>query len=97
MTPKDEPIGHRIIKPESGYYQPKSFGRAYVDGNFVEGAPEVTADNWNGGVQPEGITDLSLLKQTTPFKLTNVRLMETKEAYNYVESGEKTGNVVVTY
>ena len=84
MTPKDEPIRHRIIKPESGYYQPKSFGRAYVDGNIVEGAPEVTADNWNGGVQPEGLKDLSLLKQTTPFKLNNVRLLDAKEAYEFV-------------
>jgi hypothetical protein len=26
---------------------------AYVNGNIMEGYPEVTKDNWNGGVQVE--------------------------------------------
>ena len=29
------------------------FGRAYVNGNVVEGNEKVTKDNWNGGVQME--------------------------------------------
>ena len=27
------------------------WGKAYVAGNFVDGYPDVTKDNWNGGVQ----------------------------------------------
>ncbi|WP_197526981.1 pectate lyase family protein [Pirellulimonas nuda] len=55
VTPTDEPIGHRILKPEarrSPYFLP-DFGKAYVAGNIVEGNDRVTADNWDGGVQVE--------------------------------------------
>lgn len=37
----------RILNP----YQP--YGRFYVNGNYVEGAPEVNKNNWNGGIQCE--------------------------------------------
>ena len=30
ITPKDQPIRYRILKPESGYMKPKTYGRAYV-------------------------------------------------------------------
>ena len=53
-TPKNN-IGHRILKPESGRSKLKErvYGRAYVNGNIMEGYPEITKDNWNGGVQVE--------------------------------------------
>ena len=56
VTPKDEPVGHRILKPESGRskLKEKYFGRAYVNGNIMEGNERVTKDNWDGGVQVEG-------------------------------------------
>ncbi|MGG9960838.1 polysaccharide lyase [Ferruginibacter sp. SUN106] len=49
------PIAHRILKPESGRSKLGYlvFGRAYVNGNIVEGNEAVTKDNWNGGVQVE--------------------------------------------
>ncbi|MBX3433446.1 MAG: hypothetical protein KF847_09010 [Pirellulales bacterium] len=54
-TPRDRPIGWRVLKPEKrrspGFNL--DFGKAYVVGNVVEGNPAVTADNWNGGVQIE--------------------------------------------
>ena len=54
-TPKGGPISYRLLKPESE--RSKSvvdhFGRACVSGNVVEGSAKVTADNWDGGVQPE--------------------------------------------
>lgn len=55
MTPADQPIRHRILKPEarrSPYYL-LDYGKAYVHGNVVEGNARVTADNWDGGVQVE--------------------------------------------
>jgi hypothetical protein len=55
VTPKDQPIAHRILKPEarrSPYFLP-DFGKAYVAGNVVEGNERVSADNWAGGVQVE--------------------------------------------
>ena len=54
LTPKDTPVGHRIVKAESrsqGLFSFKQFGRVYAVGNIMEGYPEITKDNWNGGVQ----------------------------------------------
>ena len=53
-TPKNN-VGHRILKPESGRSKLNHhvYGRAYVKGNIMEGYPEITKDNWNGGVQVE--------------------------------------------
>ena len=54
-TPKEAPIAYRLLKPESERNKNvvDNFGKAYVNGNVVEGNAKVTADNWNGGVQPE--------------------------------------------
>jgi hypothetical protein len=53
-TPKSA-VAYRLLKPESERSKTvvDHFGRAYVAGNFVEGYPRVTADNWDGGVQPD--------------------------------------------
>lgn len=90
ITPNDQPIRYRILKPESGYMKPKTFGRAYVTGNFVEGAPEVTADNWNGGVQLEDFSMeqskeyFDLIKQSQPFSMPLITIMKAEEAYEFV-------------
>jgi hypothetical protein len=54
-TPKDEEISYRLLKPESERNKNvvDNFGKAYVSGNVVEGYPKVTANNWEGGVQPD--------------------------------------------
>src|SRR5699024_7636255 len=44
-TPKD--IANRIVDPSRPY------GKFFVAGNYVEGYPKVSADNWAGGVQCE--------------------------------------------
>ncbi len=53
-TPKTA-IAYRLLKPESERSKVvfDNFGKAYVAGNFVEGYPRVSADNWDGGVQPD--------------------------------------------
>lgn len=90
ITPKDEPIRHRILKPESGYFEPKTFGRAYVDGNIVEGNEQVTKDNWNGGVQLEDLSGeeaekhLRYIEQSNMFPVQNVDIMPTKKAFEFV-------------
>lgn len=90
ITPKDEPIRYRILKPESGYMVPKTFGRAYVEGNYIDGVPEVTADNWNGGIQLEDLTleqskgYLELIKQPKPFPMPQFPIMKAEEAYEFV-------------
>ena len=54
-TPRDKEIGWRLLKPESERSKTvkDNFGIAYVHGNIVEGNAKVTADNWDGGVQPD--------------------------------------------
>ncbi len=90
ITPTNQPIRYRILKPESGYRIPKTFGRAYVSGNYILGVPEVTADNWNGGVQIEDLTleqskeTLEYIKQNKPFAMPNITIMKAEEAYEFV-------------
>jgi len=90
ITPTDQPIRYRILKPESGYMKPRTYGRAYVDGNYIVGSPEVTKDNWNGGVQLEDHSEaetknyLELIKQPKPFSMPNITIMKAEEAYEFV-------------
>jgi len=96
VTPKDEPVGHRILKPESGRskLKEKYFGRAYVNGNVVEGFPEVTKDNWAGGVQVEGpggkeLPDAGQYKdymyQPKAFPIVGpIKVLTAKESFGYV-------------
>jgi hypothetical protein len=48
-------VKYRILLPqpkrEKGSATTRPFGKAYVAGNVVVGNEQVTADNWNGGVQ----------------------------------------------
>lgn len=56
ITSKEDRVGHRILKPESGRSDLDTvvFGRAFLKGNVMEGYPEITEDNWKDGVQMEG-------------------------------------------
>jgi hypothetical protein len=73
VTPQNGAIRFRLRKPESRRSKPPvdDYGTAYVRGNVVEGNARVTADNWNGGVQPEPIGDraavLAGLRSDEPF------------------------------
>jgi hypothetical protein len=63
-TPRDEPVSYRLLKPESERSKTvvDNFGKAYVNGNTVEGNAKVSADNWSGGVQP-GVKSNSVEKE----------------------------------
>lgn len=91
ITPKDKPIAHRILKPESGRdsAHKSAFGKAYVKGNIVEGFDAVTADNWAGGVQVgdngRGAgSNTEAIRVNEPMPMAEVTLIETKAAYDYV-------------
>lgn len=89
-TPKTTNVGHRILKPESGRSKldHKVYGRVYADGNVMEGFPEITKDNWNGGIQIEeqnntdGHTDY--MRSNEPFVMPYMRIMSANQAYDYV-------------
>jgi hypothetical protein len=63
---------------------PAITGRWYIEGNFVEGSPQVSADNWNGGVQTNEKTDLNTIRVKTPFDAPPVRTQSAKDAYEIV-------------
>lgn len=90
ITPKDEPIGHRILKPEANRDKTDSnhFGKVYVSGNIVEGNDQVTRDNWAGGVQIRDMKDAGKytaeIRVNEPFKMAKVTIMPTKDAYAFV-------------
>ena len=91
ITPKNKPISHRILKPEAGRdaHHQLQYGKAYVHGNYMEGDPAVTRDNWDGGVQIEDMENAGKftkgLKVDKPFELKgHVSIMSAKKAYKYV-------------
>ncbi len=89
-TPKNSPVGHRILKPEAGRskHSYKQYGRVYAEGNIVEGYPEISADNWQGGIQIEGQRNTEgyteQMRMTRPFAMPYLRIMSAMEAYDFV-------------
>ncbi|HYE53456.1 MAG TPA: polysaccharide lyase [Chitinophagaceae bacterium] len=89
-TPRNNAVGHRILKPESGRSKLKYrvYGRAYVDGNIMEGYPDITKDNWNGGVQVEDEPNTGPytadMKWNKPLPMAPMSIMSATEAKEYV-------------
>ena len=90
LTPKDSPVGHRILKPESGRSKLpyKQFGRVYAAGNIVEGNERVTRDNWDGGIQVQDLPNTGeytkAIRWNRPFPMPYISIMPTQEAYEFV-------------
>jgi len=90
ITPKDKPIAYRILKPESG--RDKAFkdqyGKVYAHGNVVEGFPEVTKNNWAGGIQIEDLPNVGdrekEIRVDKAFSMAPVTALSAQDAYNYV-------------
>ena len=90
LTPKESPVGHRIIKPEAGLSKnkEKQYGRVYCAGNIMEGNERVTADNWDGGVQIEsqantdGFTEK--MRSDEPFMMPHISIMSAQSTYDFV-------------
>lgn len=90
ITPLDKPISYRILKPEAGRdkSRPVSFGKAFVNGNIVEGNSKVTKNNWDGGVQvfdeAHAGEHMANIKVDQPFEMPHVSIMDTEAAYGFV-------------
>ncbi len=89
-TPKDSPVGHRILKPESGRSKLsyRTYGRAYVEGNIMEGYDRITNNNWKGGVQVEEMPDAGeytdALKWNKPLPIPPFPILTARESFSYV-------------
>ena len=70
----------------SRIYQPSdTLGLWYIQGNYVEGNPAVSNDNWAGGVNPSiAPSNLSKLKTTTPFPALSVTMQSAQQAFDLV-------------
>ena len=69
----------------------RQFGRIYATGNITEGYPDVTRDNWNGGIQlidkdgtPGTAEELVMARSNEPFAMPPLRIMGAAEAYEWV-------------
>ena len=87
---------NRILNYTSFYYANDAFvfpdtlfgGKFYIDGNFVEGYPDVSADNWTKGVQPDDYIKADSLiaaaRQSVAFPFAPVNTQTAQDAYVYV-------------
>ena len=61
------------------------FGKWYISDNVIEGNDKVSADNWNGGVQPNGgESNLQIVKLQEPWPSMPINQQTAREAYNSV-------------
>jgi hypothetical protein len=90
LTPKNSPVGYRILKPESGRSKLKYqvYGRAYVTGNIMEGNERVTKNNWDGGVQVEDLENTGKytadMRWNKPLPMPELTILPAKDAFQYV-------------
>ena len=94
VTPRNKPIAFRIVAPESRSIKMlpyRQFGRMYVAGNIMEGYPEVTRDNWNGGIQlidkdgsPGTAEEMPLMHAQEPFEMAPVQVMGSERVFDWV-------------
>jgi len=90
ITPLDKPIGHRILKPESGRDKASRnlYGKVYANGNIVDGNEKVTKNNWDGGIQigdmPDAGRYTDSIRSDKPFPIAKVTILPAQQAYNYV-------------
>lgn len=95
VTPKDSPVGYRIVKSESRsnkLFPYPQYGRVYAVGNIMEGNEAVTKDNWNGGIQvadkdlPEGIpADVkALMRSDEPFTMPHITILPSDQTFDHV-------------
>lgn len=89
-TQKNNNVGHRILKPESGRskLKYKVYGRSYVNGNVMQGYPAITKNNWDGGVQVEDEPNTGeytdYIKWPKPMPMTPVTILDAHTARKYV-------------
>ncbi len=95
LTPKDSPIGYRIVKSESRsnkLFDYPQYGRIYAVGNIVEGNERVTKDNWDGGIQiadkdlPNGVpADVKqLMRSDEPFEMAPITIIPSDQTFDKV-------------
>lgn len=76
-------VQFRVVNPFKTDKIP--FGKFYVHGNYVDGAPEVTADNWKGVTMDKGgPDDAAAARLPQPFATVSIRMDDAQQAYERV-------------
>ena len=111
-TPRDLPVGHRIVsigtrttrythhdtpRPNAWDKMWHRWGQFYIDGNVMEGYPDITADNWPRGVIEQGMDQdydglytpelFPKLRLDSPLDTDSVTTHTAEEAYELVLAG----------
>ena len=61
------------------------FGKFYVNGNYVDGFPDVSKDNWLGVTMDKGtVEDAKAAKLAAPFQVVEINMQSAAEAYESV-------------
>lgn len=76
--------GEKQYRIVDAYALDGELGRWYVTDNVVEGYPEVSANNWNGGVQRLTAAEEELARVDEPFPYEPVETHTAEEAYELV-------------
>lgn len=67
-------VRNRIVQPSDEY------GKWYIEDNYMEGFPDITANNWNGGVQG-AYSDEAISRAYSPFPFAPVTTETAEDAY----------------
>jgi len=59
----------------------------YADGNYIEGFPAITADNWKGGIDYSGDANEQEHRAHTPFNFPSITEQTPQEVYPLVVAG----------
>lgn len=70
---KDRILDARTVS--SGF----DFGKWYIEENYVDGYPEITEDNWAGGVQRVSESEMEYIRVHEPFEAPALESFETAE------------------
>ena len=93
LTPKDQPVGYRIVKSESRsqkLFPYAQYGRVFATGNIMEGNERVTKDNWDGGIQiadKDGeisADEKALMRSDKPFEMPHMTILPSEKTFDYV-------------
>ena len=76
-------VKYRVLNPFRSENIP--YGKFYVNGNYVDGSPDVTNDNWRGVTMDKGTPEDALqAKLNSPFPAVPITTQKAKEAYEQV-------------
>ncbi|WP_315817299.1 pectate lyase [Paraflavitalea speifideaquila] len=75
-------VKFQLLNPFKGKEIP--FGKFYVAGNYVDGAADITANNWLGVKVGDGKEDIAIARLDAPFDHVAINQQSAEEAYKSV-------------